>query len=49
MNATFSALNILRGANPSAGADITVAGSGQPAIKGTGVKGKLWINDQPPM
>jgi hypothetical protein len=48
MNGTFSALNIVRSgqATKYPGADITV--SGQPVIKGQGVKGKLWIKTTPP-
>lgn len=48
MNATYSALNIVKGGQPSAGADITVEGANQPAITGSGVKGKLWIGENPP-
>jgi hypothetical protein len=48
MNATFSALNLVRAGQTTQypGADVVV--SGQPAIKGAGVKGKLWITDTPP-
>lgn len=50
MNATFSALNIVRLGQTSQypGADVEVRGSGQPAIKGAGVQGKIWLGGVDP-
>jgi hypothetical protein len=50
LNASYSALNIIRAGQTAQypGAEILVAGSNQPAIKGAGVQGKIWLGGVDP-
>jgi hypothetical protein len=47
VNATYTALNVVGPANVITAVPITVKGSGQAAIAGQGIKGKLYVKDCP--